>query len=154
MTAGQTDKMRLRLWLKILKVSKTIETELRERLRADFDSTLPRFDVMAALYRTDQGLKMSELSGVLKVSNGNTTGIIDRLVKDGLVMRVPVEGDRRAMMVRLTGQGREHFKTLASVHEQWVSELLSSVSPADAEQLMEMLETIGTNIKQPQEIDA
>ena len=53
---------------------------------------------------------MSELSGVLKVSNGNVTGIVDRLVDDGHVVRVPVEGDRRAMIVRLTRKGTRAFR--------------------------------------------
>ena len=41
-----TSKARLRVWLRILKVSRMIERELRERLRVEFDTTLPRFDVM------------------------------------------------------------------------------------------------------------
>ena len=75
--AGAASKARLRVWLRILKVSRMIERELRERLRVEFDTTLPRFDVMAALHRAEEGLNMSELSGVLRVSNGNVTGIVD-----------------------------------------------------------------------------
>jgi DNA-binding MarR family transcriptional regulator len=84
-------KARLRLWLKLLKATKHVEAELRENFRTTFDTTLPRFDVMAALDHHSEGLKMSELSSVLKVSNGNITGIVDRLVDDGLLVRVPVE---------------------------------------------------------------
>lgn len=136
-------KARLRLWLKILKVSRLIERELRERLRVEFDTTLPRFDVLAALYQVEKGLNMSELSGVLKVSNGNVTGIVDRLVSDGLIVRVPVEGDRRAMIVRLTEKGREHFSVLACAHEGWVNELLGSLDAADADELRTLLSRIG-----------
>lgn len=137
-TAPATDpgsKARLRLWLRILKVSRIIEGELRERLRVEFNSTLPRFDVMAALFRAEAGLKMSELSGVLRVSNGNVTGIVDRLVADGLVVRVPVKGDRRAMMVRLTQKGRDDFSALAETHEGWLNDLLSPVDEPDADGL-------------------
>jgi DNA-binding MarR family transcriptional regulator len=136
-------KARLRLWLKILKVSRLIERELRERLRVEFDTTLPRFDVLAALYRVEKGLNMSELSAVLKVSNGNVTGIVDRLVADALIVRVPVEGDRRAMIVRLTEKGREHFSVLARAHEGWVNELLGSLEAADADELRGLLARIG-----------
>jgi len=135
-------KTHLRLWLKMLKASRLIENELRERLRVEFNTTLPRFDVMAALYRADQGLKMSKLSGELKVSNGNVTGIIDRLVKDDLVERVPVTGDRRAMVVRLTPKGKASFALMAESHEAWVSELMTSVSMSEAEQLMSTLGAI------------
>jgi len=141
-------KARLRLWLRILKVSHIIERELRERLRVAFDTTLPRFDVMAALYRAEKGLNMSELSGVLRVSNGNVTGIVDRLVDDGHIMRVPVEGDRRAMIVRLTKKGRAHFAALAAAHESWVNEILGSVDVPEAEKLIAQLGSLGRRLDQ------
>lgn len=135
-------KARLRLWLRLLKATKHVEGELRERLRIDFDTTLPRFDVMAALYRAEAGLKMSELSGVLRVSNGNVTGIVDRLVNDGLIVRVPVDNDRRATTVRLTQAGREEFARMAERHEGWVDELLSDVTLAEIAGIAEALDRV------------
>ena len=89
-------KERLRLWLKLLKTSSLVEDEIRRRLRRDLNSTLPRFDVMSALARSQDGLKMSEISKRLRVSNGNITGIVDKLTEEGLALRVAVPGDRRA----------------------------------------------------------
>ncbi|MBP7002546.1 MarR family transcriptional regulator [Amaricoccus sp.] len=134
-------KARLRLWLRLLAVSRMVEGELRERLRGH-DSTLPRFDVMAALSRAPEGLKMSELSSVLRVSNGNVTGIVDRLEAEGLAVRLPVHGDRRAMLARLTPAGEASFAALAGRHEAWVNELLGAVTPAEAEHLIEQLRTV------------
>ena len=131
-------KERLRLWLRMLKVTRLIEAELRERLRAE-GSTLPRFDVLAALARADKGLRMSELSGVLKVSNGNVTGIVDRLVAEGHIMRHAVEGDRRATVVRLTRKGREHFAALATAHEAWVDALLGGADRASVRAMSDHL---------------
>jgi DNA-binding MarR family transcriptional regulator len=145
--ADRSSKSRLRLWLRILSVQRLVEAELRERLRTGFDTTLPRFDVLAALSRSGDGLKMSELSSVLRVSNGNVTGIVDRLVADGLVIRVPVAGDRRAMTVRLTARGEEDFARLAIVHEGWVNDLLGSVSVAEANQLIGQLQAVRDNIE-------
>ena len=79
----EASKARLRLWLRMLKSTRRVEAALRERLRREFDSTLPRFDVMAALARYDRGLKMSTLSGVLRVSNGNVTGIDPQFALNG-----------------------------------------------------------------------
>lgn len=132
-------RQRLRVWLKLLKAQRTIEAELRERLRVTFSSTLPRFDVLAALYRAEKGMKMSELSAELMVSNGNVTGIVERLVSDGLVVRVSVEGDRRAMMVRLTNRGRGEFAEMARVHRGWIDELLSGIDGRAAEDLIDLL---------------
>ena len=141
-----SSKTRLRLWLKILKTSKLIEAEIRDNLRTEFNSTLPRFDVMAALYQHQQGLKMSKLSGVLKVSNGNVTCIIDRLVSEKLVVRVPVEGDRRAMIVKLTNTGQQSFLAMAKVHESWIDSLLNSIDIDKADQLIGLLAGIEDNL--------
>jgi len=138
-------KQRLRLWLKLLKTSSSIETSLRARLRDEFGTTLPRFDVMSALERHPQGLKMSEISGLLKVSNGNVTGIVDRLVEDELALRVAVPGDRRAQRVCLTPGGHEAFAKLATTHEAWVDALLGGVDQTDIDQLIALLDRIATS---------
>ncbi|MCY0095565.1 MarR family winged helix-turn-helix transcriptional regulator [Hoeflea ulvae] len=135
-------KARLRLWLKLLKATKHVEGELRENLRTEFATTLPRFDVMAALYRAESGLKMSELSSVLRVSNGNVTGIVDRLVDDGVLVRVPVDNDRRATTVRLTRAGREQFAMMAASHEAWVDTLLDGIDASEVKEMSDQLERI------------
>ena len=99
--SNKNSKARLRSWLKILKTSNFIEKKIRENFREEYQTTLPRFDVMSALYRSKNGLKMNEISDLLKVSNGNITGIIDRLVDDGLVLRVSLKGDRRSNLIIL-----------------------------------------------------
>lgn len=139
-------KARIRLWLRLLRVTRTMEAEIRETLRTEHDTTLPRFDVMAALYRAPEGLKMSELSGQLRVSNGNVTGIIDRLVQDALVERRAVPGDRRAMSVALTGQGRAAFTDLAAHHEAWIDDMLGGIDAAEAENMAETLRTIADRL--------
>jgi DNA-binding MarR family transcriptional regulator len=133
-------KERLRLWLRLLKASRGIETALRENLRSDFGSTLPRFDVLAALSRHSDGLRMSQLSGVLRVSNGNVTGIVERLVEEGQVVRVPVPGDRRASLVRLTTKGQEQFAIQAAAHEGWIDAMLGAFSAQEAQDLAQRLD--------------
>ncbi len=140
-------KQRLRLWVRLLKVTKLIENDVREHLRTNFDITLPRFDVMAALERSGAGLRMSELSQELMVSNGNVTGIVDRLVNDGLVERVAIEGDRRSTQVRLTTAGQNLFATLATSHEARVNELFVDVDYDDAAAIIGRLERVdGDNV--------
>ncbi len=130
-TAVEIEQRRLRMWLRMLRTTRSAEAQLREFLRDKFDTTLPRFDVLAALYRSPEGLKMSELSKQLLVSNGNVTGIIERLVSDGLVMRVLVKGDRRAMRVRLTPQGHVRFSEMAEGHKSLVNELFGALDHTD-----------------------
>ncbi|KZL17717.1 Transcriptional activatory protein BadR [Pseudovibrio axinellae] len=139
------DKSRVRLWLRLLRASRAIEGELRERLRTTFNVTLPRFDVMAALYREPDGMLMSQLSKYLMVSNGNVTGLIDRLTTDGLVQRTLRDGDRRTSVVLLTEAGRENFEIMAASHRAWVNELLSHFTTKESEVLAETLKVFASD---------
>lgn len=129
----------LRLWLRLLTCSQLIEKRVRAGLREQFDTTLPRFDLMAQLERHPEGLKMKELSHRLMVTGGNVTGITDQLVTEGLVERVGVDGDRRAFRVRLTERGRASFAEMAQQHEQWIVEAFDGLSARDLDSLHRLL---------------
>lgn len=129
----------LRLWLRMLTCTQLVEKQLRSLLRERFDTTLPRFDLMAQLERAPDGLKMSELSRRMMVTGGNVTGITDQLVQEGLVDRVDVEGDRRAYRVRLTPRGRKLFNEMAQEHEQWILSAFSALSDKDIATLHRLL---------------
>ena len=139
-TRDSLSKEKLRLWLKLLKLTHGVEAELRRRLRETHDTTLPRFDVMAALARHPEGLRMSELSRYLRVSNGNVTGIVDRLTEEGLALRVAVPGDRRAQVARLTPEGMRAFERLATAHEAWIDELLGGLDAAGIDSMAALTE--------------
>ncbi|TSE37108.1 Transcriptional regulator SlyA [Tepidimonas fonticaldi] len=129
----------LRLWLRMLTCTQLVEQRVRRRLRTEFQTTLPRFDLMAQLERHPEGLQMKELSRRLMVTGGNVTGVTDQLVREGLVERLSVPDDRRAYRVRLTPAGRAAFARMAHAHEQWIVEAFARLSPRDAEQLYRLL---------------
>jgi len=137
----------LRLWLRLLACTNRIEGEIRSRLRSKFNTTLPRFDLMAQLERSPGGLKMSELSQRLMVTGGNVTGITDQLEKEGLVVRVPDPGDRRAQTVRLTPAGRNVFAKMAAVNEQWVIELFAGLNALEKEQTYRLLAKLKSGLQ-------
>lgn len=139
-------KRRLRLWIRLLRITRVTESHLREFLRSH-DSTMPRFDVMAALHRADGELTMTELSRRLLVSNGNTTTVIDRLESDGLVQRTPSTADRRIINVALTPAGRRQFTKLATEHEAQVDSIFGDVSAADLDALEQLLQRIDPSKK-------
>jgi len=129
----------LRLWLRTLACTNMIESHIRSRLRSEFDITLPRFDLMAQLERSPQGLKMGELSKRMMVTGGNVTGITDQLVAEGLVVREDSPKDRRAYIVKLTPEGRRSFRKMAEAHEEWVVELFGGMDEQQRNQLYELL---------------
>lgn len=132
-------KAELRLWLRLLTCTTMIETEIRRRMRERFDITLPRFDLMAQLERTPEGMTLGELSKRMMVSNGNVTGLVDRLVTEGLLQRRQSDTDRRAHYVSLTAAGRRAFAAMADEHEDWVADLFADLAPRELEALMTLL---------------
>jgi DNA-binding MarR family transcriptional regulator len=146
-TARPLSRQRLRLWLRLLRATRAIEAELRERLRVKFSLTLPQFDVLAALYRQDDGITMTELSRMLIVSNGNVTGIVDRLVTDRLVARQPAPDDRRSFLVQLTPKGRTEFAAVARAHEQWIDKMLSEFDAGEAGVIIQHLDGLAGRVR-------
>lgn len=143
------DHLELRLWLRLLACTNLIEAPLRSKLRARFEVTLPRFDLMAQLDRHPKGLSMHELSQRLMVTGGNVTGLIQRLVEEGMVLREPSHEDRRRINVRLSALGRRQFKTMAQHHEAWVDSLFSGLTATDKAQLFDVLGRLKTTLKKP-----
>jgi len=137
--AQKGDHQALRLWLRLLTCTVRIENQIRVGLRREFGTTLPRFDLMAQLERSGGGLRMNELSQRLMVSGGNVTGITDQLEREGLVIRTPYPGDRRAYTVKLTETGLKRFREMAARHEHWIVELLGGLSRGEKELMINEL---------------
>ena len=129
----------LRLWLRLLTCTTLIEGEIRRRLRDSFDVTLPRFDLLAQLDKAPSGMTLGELSQRMMVSNGNVTGLTERLVEQGLLDRRASPTDRRAQIVSLTAEGRRMFRTMARTHEDWVADIFSGLSAGEIDTLMALL---------------
>ena len=137
----------LRLWLRMLTCTQLIETQVRTHLRDQFETTLPRFDLMAQLERAPDGLKMNELSRRMMVTGGNVTGITDQLVSEGLVLRVPVEGDRRAYRVLLTPRGHQQFSEMATQHMAWIESAFAGLDVAEIDALHQLLGRVKEHTK-------
>src|ERR1700751_6330531 len=129
----------LRLWLRLLTCATLIEGEVRRRLRDSFEVTLPRFDLMAQLYRAPKAMTLGELSQRMMVSNGNVTGLVERLVEQGLISRRPSPEDRRAQLVNLTAEGRRFFRAMERANGDWIADILAELSAEEVETLMRLL---------------
>jgi len=139
-------KQSLRLWLRLLDTATFVEKNVRSYLKVNCDSTLPRFDVLAALDRAGSPLTMSELSQRLLVSNGNVTGVIARLVEDGFVTRETDKADRRTQRVSLSSRGKRHFASMAKKHEALIDRVFADVSDAEMERLLKLLTRLNKSI--------
>ncbi len=142
----RADAFDIRLWLRLLTCTTLIERDLRGLLTREFDTTLPRFDALAQLERAPSGLTMGALSRRMMVTNGNVTGVVDRLVRDGLARRAPAKEDRRASIVTLTEAGRRLFATMTPVHHARVQALLAGFDQRDAERLFGLLAQLKVSV--------
>jgi DNA-binding MarR family transcriptional regulator len=132
---GLDQRGSVRTWLRLLSCATTIEKLVQRRLGGEFDSTLPRFDLLAALDRSDGGMTMGELSKALLVSNGNVTAIIQSLRRDALVLTTPHPTDKRSSVVSLTPAGRARFAVMAAAHHGWIDDLFSSLDANERDAL-------------------
>ncbi len=142
--ADQTEaRASLRMWLRLLRCTNLIESQIRGLLRERFRTTLPRFDVLAQLDAANlelgRGLTLSELCRRLMVTNGNVTGLVERLVSEGLVSRTVSSNDRRSQIVRLTPAGKRAFEKMVPEHRAWVEEMFASLKNAERSQLYDLL---------------
>jgi DNA-binding MarR family transcriptional regulator len=139
----------LRLWLRLLKCTMLIETRVRIGLREGFSSTLPRFDMLAQLDSAgDDGLTMGELSKRLMVTNGNLTGLTERLVKERLVTRTPQPHDRRSQKVSLTASGRRAWDKMAASHRGWIENMFTELNDAEVKQLYRLTGRLKASVQE------
>src|SRR6201992_4258099 len=129
----------IRLWLRLLTCTTLIEGEVRSRPRERFDVTLARFDLMGQLDKVPDGMTLSDVSKRMMVSNGNVTGLVERLVESGHLDRRTSDSDRRVQVIRLTRIGRAEFRRMAAEHETWIADIFSELTPKDVRELMRLL---------------
>lgn len=146
---GAGDGLELRVWLRLLTCSNLIEHGVRQGLHRDFETTLPRFDVLAQLHRADKPLSMGALSQRLMVTNGNITGLVDRLAREDMVERGPSPEDRRVQMVSLTAAGRALFADMARDNQRWVSDMMAGLDREEKQALFALLGRLKQSIHDP-----
>lgn len=136
---GESEQLDIRIWLRLLTCANLIERRVRKNLRDNFDTTLPRFDVLAQVDRTPEGQPMRELSRRMMVTNGNITPLVDRLVEDSLINRTPSPEDRRVQHVNLTPEGKEILDEMIPAHNSWVNTLMADLDRENASDLYALL---------------
>ncbi len=136
-----------RLWLRLLTCSTLVQNEIRRRLRDEFDTTLPRFDLLAQLERAHDGMVLGELSKRMMVSAGNLTALVDRLVESGHVSRATASNDRRVQVIALTPFGRDWFRRAAEKHGDWLGGMFAELTPREREGLLAALGKLKQSVR-------
>ena len=151
-TASTSNQDKLRAWMALLGNTTRLKKEIERRLAREFGLSLSRFDVLAALERGGKdGLRAGELTRLLVVSDGNTTQVTDKLVRDGMVVRKRDEGDGRIVIYALTEDGRALFKRMADANRKWVTRAFDGFDTQDLNQLRALLGKIDFSFPEEQD---
>ena len=137
-----------RAWLALVQCFSSIERVLMRRLYEEFNSSLPRYDVLTALALAPGGLTMGELASMLMVTKGNITGVVNRLKQNGLVRKVTSKSDRRVQSVTISAKGRRLWDAMHADYDATISEILAGKSSDDLEALIRMLEATRISVQE------
>jgi DNA-binding MarR family transcriptional regulator len=136
-----------RLWLQLLSLHGDVFASLNSALSSEFGLSLAKFDVLAQLDRYPDGLALGQLSQNLKVSGGNVSGLVQRLLADDLISKEMSSEDRRSFIVRLTPKGNALFSKAAEVHKRHLSKRLEQVSAQELETALNVLRSLSSKIR-------
>jgi DNA-binding MarR family transcriptional regulator len=103
--------------------------------------SMTHFHVMSMLERHGE-MTMSRLAEMLDVSFSNATGLVDRMEERGLVERVRVADDRRVVMVRITGRGRELLTEVEVLRSDILGRVLEHLDDAQLERVARSMEDV------------
>ena len=103
--------------------------------------TLPQFWALEYLSR-QRGCPMNDLARFLSISRPGCTGLIDRLIGQGLVRRDHDRSDRRIVRVMITAKGKQIIENIWEQKRRMLVEVFGQISPADRAQYLATLERV------------
>ncbi|HTY10259.1 MAG TPA: MarR family transcriptional regulator [Bacteroidota bacterium] len=143
---GKKADLALSLWVKLARAS-SIFGRLTASDIQTYGLTPPQFSVIETLGHLGP-MKMGSFCSKLLTSGGNITVVIDNLEKDGLVERVPVPEDRRAITVQLTAKGEKMFNEIFAKHAQFVTKMASVLDENEQMELSALLKKLGMALQE------
>jgi DNA-binding MarR family transcriptional regulator len=140
--APPRQKLDLQLWVRLLACTHSVQQRVRANIKDSFGLNQTQFNLISQLDRAPGGIRMGEIARRTVVTGSNVTAVVDDLERRGLVARQAAEGDRRAIVIKLTAKGRRTFALMAPVHAQWIQEMFAEVPEADKRALVRQLDAL------------
>lgn len=108
--------------------------------------TLSQIAILDILSR-DKESKMSDMARYMNITTAAMTGIIDRLVRDGYVIRMNDPADRRVIKIRLTGKGISTVKSLLEQKRRMITRIFGVLSEKERKEYLDILTRIQDGLK-------
>jgi DNA-binding MarR family transcriptional regulator len=112
--------------------------------------TMSQVLILDFLFRQGE-FKMTDLARIMEVTTAAMTGLIERLVKCGYVMRQYQPQDRRIIQVKLTARGFELIKRVTEQKRRMVMNIFGQISQAEREEYLKILTHIQEVLKREKE---
>jgi DNA-binding MarR family transcriptional regulator len=110
---------------------------------AAFGISGAQWGALRCLYRAQQenqeSVTVTELSQRLLIRPPSVTGVVDRLVRDGLVSREAKASDMRVRQISLTGKGRQIVEKVLAGHAGQIERVMSGLTQGEQAQMHELL---------------
>jgi MarR family 2-MHQ and catechol resistance regulon transcriptional repressor len=102
--------------------------------------SLAKFNILSILKYVggDGGMSQTDITKSLIISDGNITGVLDRMEKENLLIRFAYPGDRRVNLVRITLKGSDMLESLWPGYEEILQAAVSPIPPAKQDMLVKI----------------
>lgn len=128
-------------WKQLFHYTKSLESEMGTRFRKRFNQSLIRYELLSQLFEiAPSGLPIGQLAQRMMGSNGNITGLVDRMIVEGLVEKSNCSADRRSINIGLTAKGTELCEAMDLAHADWAESLMQqTLTVKDAKKIIEIV---------------
>ncbi|HET7460118.1 MAG TPA: MarR family transcriptional regulator [Longimicrobium sp.] len=125
----------------LLRARAAVAEHVEHRLEP-WSLSLAKLRALEQLAAEPEGLPLGQLAERLCCVKSNVTQLVDRLEADGYVRRLPKASDRRCVVARITGAGRERFESAVVARDEAEREVLERLNDDDRERLVTLLERL------------
>ncbi|MCH9693622.1 MAG: MarR family transcriptional regulator [Gammaproteobacteria bacterium] len=126
-------------WLSLVRCFSSIERVLMRHFGQEYNSSLPRYDVLTALALDRSGLTMGDLAATLMVTKGNITGVVRRLEQEKLVLKNTSSKDRRVQSVKISAKGVRLWEKMHADYDRMISALMAGQTESQIQALVTTL---------------
>lgn len=129
------------VWKNLLQCYKFLNRDIGTKMRRDYNQSLSRFEILEALSQIeDDWLPVGQLAKQLPDPSGNISGLLDRMEKEGIIVRQLSPDDRRSFQVGLTEDGKQLYKKMVWDYNTWIASAMEEISTEERTVLMSLLE--------------
>jgi DNA-binding MarR family transcriptional regulator len=148
-TPGSKDrrKVEARIWIQILSLESAIFSELNGALSTEYGLSVAKFEFLAQVDRYPDGISLGTISSNLRVTSGNVSGLVRRLLAEGLISKKMSPKDRRSFIVRFTPKGKNLFQKANALHAATLAKCLKQIASGELEDSLKTLRSLVQKIR-------